>query len=278
MNGTRLGGRGGGRVVDAQIHVWRRVAVPGLEHRPEPLGYEQLLPLMDASGVERAILIPPGFAGDGNAEALRAATEVPSRFGVMGRLPLDVDKAPGMLAGWLRVRGMLGVRISFHADPNRTLLHEGRLGWFWEALQEQDIPFMTFPPHLLGEIRRVAERFPGIRVIIDHLGAASERTLSAYEAAIEELIKLAPLPNVAVKASTLPYYSQKEYPYEDLHAGFCRVLTAFGPTRVFWGSDLTRLRCSYEEAVGMMYELACMGALEREYVMGRALCEWLRWE
>jgi hypothetical protein len=53
---------------------------------------------------------------------------------------------------------------------------------------------------------------------------------------------------------------------------------AYGPRRLFWGSDLTRLPCSYRVCVSLFTEeLKWLSAHDVEWIMGRALCEWLDW-
>ena len=43
-------------------------------------------------------------------------------------------------------------------------------------------------------------------------------------------------------------------PYRRLHPYLRRVYDAFGPRRIFWGADLSRLPCSYRQAVTMFTE------------------------
>jgi hypothetical protein len=47
---------------------------------------------------------------------------------------------------------------------------------------------------------------------------------------------------------------------------------------MFWGTDLTRLPCSYRQAITFFTEeLPWLSARDQEWVMGRAVCEWLGW-
>jgi predicted TIM-barrel fold metal-dependent hydrolase len=158
----------------------------------------------------------------------------------------------------------------------RSELAEGRLEWFWSTAQDLGIPVMVYAPGMLREIGEAAARHPDLRFTIDHLGLS----LSARGAQIDEelgpLVELAPLPNVAVKASGLPTYSEQSYPHLDLAAPVSRVIRAFSPERVFWGSDLSRLRCTYAEAVAMMH-LLVPDRDERAHVMGAALSRWIGW-
>jgi hypothetical protein len=57
------------------------------------------------------------------------------------------------------------------------------------------------------------------------------------------------------------------------------VVSAYGAARIFWGSDLTRLPCPYRLCVTMFTEeMRWLTSTELELIMGRALCEWLRWK
>jgi predicted TIM-barrel fold metal-dependent hydrolase len=101
---------------------------------------------------------------------------------------------------------------------------------------------------------------------------------TAAFANLPDLLAMAHRPNVAVKASALPCFSSEPYPYRDLHPYIRQVFDAFGPRGVFWGTDLTRLPCCYRQAITMFIEeLAFLSADDKEWVMGRGVCEWLGW-
>ena len=56
------------------------------------------------------------------------------------------------------------------------------------------------------------------------------------------------------------------------------MVGSFGPQRVFWGSDLTRLSCSYAEARRHFTdELDFLDTESLEWIMGRGLSEWISW-
>jgi len=78
--------------------------------------------------------------------------------------------------------------------------------------------------------------------------------------------------------SALPCYTDAPYPYRNLHTHVRRVYDVFGPQRMMWGSDLSRLRGSYRECVTMFTEeMQWLPANDLEWIMGRSLCEWLGW-
>jgi L-fuconolactonase len=79
-------------------------------------------------------------------------------------------------------------------------------------------------------------------------------------------------------SSALPCYVTEAYPFPRLHPHIRRVVETFGPERVFWGTDLTRLPCPYRQAVtSFAEELDFLSDADRDWVMGRGIAEWLNW-
>jgi predicted TIM-barrel fold metal-dependent hydrolase len=130
----------------------------------------------------------------------------------------------------------------------------------------------------LPKIAEVAARRPALRLVIDHLGLEGSVRDSALGPALESVLRLGPYANVAVKASALPCYVTEAYPFPSLHPHIRRVLDAFGPQRVFWGTDFTRLSCSYRQAVTLFTEEHdFLSAADKELIMGRGIAVWLSW-
>ena len=87
-------------IVDAQIHLWKAESedwrwVPGLQPQlPEPFTIERAISMMDEAGVDRAVIVPPSWPGDRNDYALEAVKRYPTRFRVMGKVPLQDPRVP----------------------------------------------------------------------------------------------------------------------------------------------------------------------------------------
>ena len=62
------------------------------------------------------------------------------------------------------------------------------------------------------------------------------------------MLALAKFPNVAIKATGAPSYSSEPYPYRNIHDHLRRIYDAFGPARFFWGTDITRMPCSWRRS------------------------------
>jgi hypothetical protein len=57
------------------------------------------------------------------------------------------------------------------------------------------------------------------------------------------------------------------------------VFDAFGPKRTFWGTDWSRLPCSYRQGVTMFTEeMSWLKGEDLDWVMGRGVCEWIGWK
>jgi len=274
------------QIVDAQLHVWAastpaRPWPPGREgeaQRPYPISAETLLFQMDLAGVAAAVLVPPSWEGDRNDLALDAARRYPDRFSVMGRFALQDPPDDRLVADWKRQPGMLGMRFTFHNEHNRHLLMAGHADWLWAAAERHGVPVMVLAPGAMPTLAQVARRHPGLRMVLDHAGLAVHEKAPQVLADLPNVLALANCPNVAVKASGLPALSRQGYPFRDLHDTARRLFDAFGPQRTFWGTDLTRMPCTYKECIEIFTnEFDWLRGDDLAWVMGRGLCEWLGW-
>jgi L-fuconolactonase len=274
-------------VVDAQVHVWLpegpdRPWPPGgadrahAMHRHDPITGPGLLAEMEEAGVDRAVLVPPFFEGHRNDYAIACATEAPEAFRVMARVDLRTGD-PGPVRELLRDPVVAGVRLVFlPADAGRV--DDPAAEWFWSFAEEEDVPVMLLASGQLGALGELARARPGLRLAVDHLGLTGQHTDAAIAPEIAELVALAELDNVSVKATAAPCYSTEPYPYPALHPFLRQLYDAFGPDRLFWGSDLSRLRGSYPDLVRLFREeLDFLSPADVEAVMGRSVLAWLGW-
>jgi L-fuconolactonase len=276
------------RIIDSQVHIWAentadRPWAPNMEgraHLAEPLSAERLLGMMNQAGVDAAILVPPSLEGNRNDLCLAAAQKFSDRFAVMGRIDFTRPEARAALATWRDQPGMLGVRLTFHRPDTRQQLTDGTADWLWPAAERHGIPLMVHAPDGLPEIARIAERHPGLTVIVDHMGFGRETMDANASAGAARVAALARCQNVSVKVSALPCFSSAPYPFRNLNEALARVIQAFGPRRCFWGTDLSRMleHCSYRQGVThFTEELDFLSAGDLEWIMGRGLQECLRW-
>jgi predicted TIM-barrel fold metal-dependent hydrolase len=265
-------------IVDAQIHLWTG-GVPGQAHRRQPYDIAQALADMDAAGVDASLIVPPPWDPDGNALALRAARLHPRRFAVMGHLAAHDPRVAPSFDVLRREPGMLGLRVAFSQPATRPGLLEGTADWLWPLAAEARVPIAIFAPGLLGHVRDIAERHPRLKLIVDHMGLVTDtRDGEAFEPVLAPLAALAQLPNVSIKLSSAPAYSSAPFPYANIDTYMRALVDMFDARRCFWGSDITRLPCTWHQAVTHFTEhLSWLSEDDKALIMGRALCQWLSW-
>ena len=286
MGGCATQPAGKRMIVDSQVHLWKASSPdypwnPGAKPQlPEPFTIERVLPLMDEAGVDRVVAVPPGL-NDVNSYALEAARRYPNRFAVMGRIPLEDPKSPALLPRWKDQPGMLGVRVTFITPATLKWLSDGTADWFWPAAEKAGLPVMFL---VFGHVNRfgpIAERHPGLQLIIDHMGinlaiAKEGRTAEV----IGHAVALAKYPNVSIKMSNLVNASLEPYPFRDLNDHLKRVFDAYGPRRCHWGTDLTAgyARATWSQRVAhFTEELKFLSESDKDWVMGRSVRERLKW-
>lgn len=273
-------------VVDSQVHVWLPESPARLwpsggrewaraSHRATAISGEQLIREMDEIGVDRAVLVPPLFEGHRNDYALSCAQAHPDRFRVMARLDLRRQDLVGELERLAADDLVAGARVVFlPADAGR--IEDRAADDLWPVVERLDLPLMVFAPGQHRALIEVARAHPYLRMAIDHLNLSGAVTDHEVSNEIEPLLELAEYDQVVVKASCLPTYSTEPYPHTTLHSSVRRVLDRFGPDRVFWGSDLSRLRGSYEAALCVLRD-EILAADEQTEVLGAAISRWIGW-
>jgi predicted TIM-barrel fold metal-dependent hydrolase len=267
-------------VVDAQVHIWGTGLPTNRAHRQiSAYSKDALLKEMDEGGVDAAVIHPPGWDPNANEVAVEAARQHPNRLSILGNFPLDRPESRSLVGGWKRRPGMLGLRFSFQQPHQQTWLTDGTMDWLWPAVQRAGVPVALAAANFLPAVGQVAERHPGVRLIVDHMGRPGGAKDAAAWATLPELLALAKYPNVAVKATGAPSYSSAPYPYRNIHDYLHQIYDAFGPERMFWGTDITRMPCSWRQCITLFTEqLPWLPESDKELIMGRALCSWLDWK
>lgn len=264
------------RFIDSQIHLF----APGAEDIARALLQvlvppEQVVAEMDAAGVEKAYLVPGNSAA--NATCADAVRRWPDRFRVMAILGLDKPETRKLVERWDQ-SGFHGARLVFPPYRRTSWLKDGTADWFWPMADALRLPVMMWAPQQLEEISRLAERHSNIRFVIDHMNLFVEDKGDVVTKAVDALLPLARFPNIAVKVSALPAHSREPYPFRDMHPHVQRVVAAFGASRSFWGTDLTRRACSYEEAMTMFtQQMPFLNQAQLREVMGEAALRWIGW-
>ena len=121
----------------------------------------------------------------------------------------------------------------------------------WEAAHRLGLAIqMHFVPCWAPQIGALAERLPGMRVILDHLARAGQGRPEEYG----EVLRLARLPGVYMKFSGVAYSSREPWPHRDVKPLVRRTFDAFGPRRMIWGG-LGMDMPAFEKAAALFEEM-----------------------
>jgi predicted TIM-barrel fold metal-dependent hydrolase len=273
-------------ITDAQVHIWEasrpdRPWPQPLRNQPQlanGFAAPEMVAQMEAAGVDRAVIVPPTWIGEDNSTALEACEAFPGRFAVMGRFDPLAPDIEGRLSHWRQQPNMLGIRMTFRVPPFDTWLDDNSLDGFWSACERYEIPVMALVPSEAHKLYRVAERHPGLTLIIDHMAADLQEKGTASFEKIDGLLGLARFPNVSVKTSSAPSLSAEPYPFRDIYPFLKQIYEGFGSQRMLWGADYTRLTSTYPDCLRHFQEgLDFLTAEDKEWVLGRTAATVLRW-
>lgn len=271
-------------IVDSQIHIWKNGKMSP-QHRQIPTySADDALAEMAEAGVDCAVIHPPSALGEAaNELAVEAVRNHPDKFCILGHFDLKSPDRERIVARWRERPGMLGFRFTFNLPEQKTWWTDGSLDWFWPACEKAGLVVgLLATGENIKVLGKIAERHPGLKLNIDHIGRGGGRAEKKDDAAyadLNDMLALARLPNVGVKLSGAPSTSTQPYPYKNIHGYLKQIVDTFGPDRCFWGTDITRMPCSYRQCVTMFTEeMSWLKGRDLERVMGGAFVDWLGWK
>jgi predicted TIM-barrel fold metal-dependent hydrolase len=238
---------------------------------------EMLLADMDRYGVSHAILVQMIHHGWDNRYVAQCVKDYPTRFKGHGLIdPLDTNVAD-RLQYWVKDQGLAGMRFS----PKYYI---GRDGWItstahrlaWKKAEALGAIFNFYiSTQQLPKLEIMIRSFPGVAVIIDHLGQLN-LTMKDPTPELCKLLALARYPQVWVKISELTSVSKsRKYPFVDTYPWIKRVYEAFGPDRLLWGTGYPGAarvhygRPTLQQELALVHkEIPFLTALDRKKILG----------
>lgn len=275
-------------IVDAQIHIWAEetserpwnLTTGHAPHGPKSYSAEMSIEQMNAAGVAAAFVVPPSFEGNRNDVIIQAAQRYPTRMMGHGRWDVSSSRFAEKIAQEIQNPRLRGIRLTFNGEAAHWI-EEGVVEWVWQFAEERAIPVTLFPVVAdLAEFAPILQRYPKLKLSLDHLGTSVPQTGYDTFQRIEQLAALANFPNVAVKVSALPISFPKTYSPNLVRELIDKLLHWFEPRQLFWGSDYTRYPTeTYGETVGQFIDgIAHLEKSDQELIMGMAVREWFSWK
>jgi predicted TIM-barrel fold metal-dependent hydrolase len=236
---------------------------------------EAMLAAMDANAVTGALVVSPSVYGYDPAFAVAAYQQHPERFRVIGRVDPERPDVEDLIADWKADPAFLGFRVNLWAPPAIDAFLAGREDRMLAAAERTRFPLCVNAPGRFDLLERIAQRFPALPLVVDHLGLFQMGMLSRDYgdtfAGLDGLLALAAHEQVSVKLTSIPLLSREPYPHADAWPHLHRVIEAFGPKRLMWGSDHTVFEHDYGENINVIRETTELGDEDKRQILGQTL-------
>ncbi|MBK9167099.1 MAG: amidohydrolase [Bryobacterales bacterium] len=268
----------GGRapVVNAAEHAWvlhdpRYPINPELATCPTNLpkyeySAEFLLSQMSTYKVDHTVISHVCYYGRDNRYASYCVKTYPGKFAAIGllvghRLYSPADKEnPGRLERLIKDDGLIGLRLSPIYDRDVVWLNDPVCYPLWKKAEELGGVFNIFlAPHQVGQVAHMAQRFPGVNVVIDHIAMID--ITAPDSAGFGPLLDLAKFPNVTIRTSVHNPSKTREMPYRDVWPFLHRLYDRYGPKRLIWAN--------FYEYLIMKDMIPFFKPEDKEWILGR---------
>jgi len=248
------------RKIDTHQHFWDLQAVeyPWLTPAAGPIyrTFEpaELEPQLRAAGVDGTVLVQSANSYEDTDSMLRQADTYPWIEAVIGWAPLlRAQEAGEALDRYQRHPKFRGIRHLIHDEPNPNWVVQEQVLEGLQQLADRKLIFevvAVFPNHL-KHVPTLAERFPDLTLVIDHLAkppikdqrldpenGGSSLSIFQREEWSSQLAAAARYPNVYAKISGLNTAANMEnWSATDLQPYVDHAIACFGADRLMFGSD-----------------------------------------
>ena len=237
-----------------------------------PVGVEQLIVEQDRAGIRKAALVQASTCyGHDNSYVADAVAAYPDRFTGVFSCDILAPDACDAMSRWM-ARGLTGLRLF---TTGSTM--PGQAGWLddprsfpaWAKAERDDLPVcLQMTADGIPQIQHILERFPRLRVVLDHLARPVQEDGPPYAAAAG-LWGLAKCPGVYLKVTERNFIgarSGKATP----DTFFGRLVSAFGANRIAWGSNFPASERSLPDLLALAQEsLRFLSDSDREWIFSR---------
>lgn len=240
--------------------------------KERPTTVETLIAAMDEAGVAKAAVVHSSTTyGFDNSYVVDGCNQYKDRLVAVGSVDMLADDVPAVIRGWAN-RGLAGLRIftgGSTKDFDPSELDNPKSFRAWAALAELGLPMcIQTGPIGLRQVRMLAQKFPTVNIVLDHLGRPDVLDGPPYANAAS-LFALADLPNLYLKLTPRIFGDVKKEK-ASAETFFPRVVEAFGAQRLAWGSNFPTSPGTLKEILATAEAgLQCLSEADRAWIFGK---------
>ncbi|KWF67837.1 amidohydrolase [Burkholderia multivorans] len=240
------------------------------QERPNTV--EALIGAMDEAGVAKAAVVHSSTTyGFDNSYVVDSCARFPDRLVAVGSVDMLADDVASVIEKWVG-SGLAGLRIftgGSTKDFDPSELENPKSFRAWEILAELKLPMcIQTGPIGLPQVRMLAQKFPRVNIVLDHLARPDVLDGPPYANAAS-LFAMADLPNVYLKLTPRIFGDVKKEK-ASAETFFPRVVEAFGAARLAWGSNFPTSPGTLAEILATAQDgLQCLSETDREWIFGK---------
>jgi len=234
-------------IIDAHQHVWNPARAeyawlgPDLAPINRAIAFDELLPLLAATGVTHTVLVQSADNDEDTRYMLEVAAAHPEVAAVVGWVPLDDPDGVGERLPGLRANPVFaGIRSLIHTKPDPDWLLRPDVDESLGMLAAAGVPFdvVSVLPRQLGHVPVLSARHPDLRMVIDHCSKPPIKS-GNDEPWLGLMTRAAENPNVYAKVSGLyPAVGDlAAWTADDVRPYLAIALRLFGADRLMFGGD-----------------------------------------
>lgn len=230
--------------IDAHQHFWQlgRFEYPWMPPEPSPLRRDflpsDLRPILFRNRFHGTVAVQAACSLDESRWLLQLASEFPWILGVVAWADLTSPSLGNDLDDLQRHPALKGIRHPVHDEPDPEWLLRPAVVAGLREVAARDLAFdLLLRPHHLPLVRKLAERLPGLRLVIDHI-AKPDIAAAHWEPWASAIERAVAVPGLHVKLSgMITEASWRSWTAAQLRPYVEHVLRVFGPGRCLFGSD-----------------------------------------
>jgi L-fuconolactonase len=240
--------------------------------RTRPVTTEQMIAAMGQAGVAKSALVQASTCyGHDNSYVADAVAAHPNRFTGVFSVDVLAPDAPERMKYWVG-RGLTGMRlftIGSTMPDQASWLDDPKSYPAWECAAALNLSIcLQMSPAAFPQMMRMVERFPTVRIILDHLARPVLQDGPPYVAA-ESLFALAKYPTIYLKLtprSCIESRNGKATP----ETFFPKLVSTFGASRIAWGSNYPSSEGSLPELLALAKNtLSCLSQGDQSWIFAK---------
>lgn len=196
-----------------------------------------LAPLIIDADIDRTVLVQAAPTVEETEYMLGIADATHFVVKVVGWVDFEQRDQMRHLERFAAHRKFAGVRPMVQDIPDPEWMHRPDVAWAYDAVIDLDLTIdaLGFPFHG-APFLRLFERYPDMRVVVDHCLKPQIRD-NAFDDWAAAMSRIADETGALCKLSGLVTESQDGWTAENLKPYASHIIDSFGPDRVMWGSD-----------------------------------------